>query len=108
MISDELRAALQNIIHGTGNQESGDRISTIRRHLVQGFGPGRTSQEDFEGKSVLKKEQDQFLRDYAQTHGLCVNDIIDENTYLARGGESKVYLGSDGLHVLKLNNARYK
>jgi hypothetical protein len=107
MISDELRAALQNIVHGTGDQEPGDRISTVRRQLLQSFGPSRTSQEDFEDKAVRKKGQDQFLRDYAQRHGLWLTNLPAENSYLTRGGESKVYFSSDGLHVLKLNNARY-
>ena len=66
MISDELRAALQNIVHGTGNSQPGDRIAAIRNELLQSFGPGRTSQENFESKAVLKKEQERFLRDYAR------------------------------------------
>jgi hypothetical protein len=107
MISDGLRAALKNFVHGTGDQKPDDFISTVRRQLLESFGPSRTSQKDFEGKSVLKKGQDQFLRDYAQTHGLWINHIPTENSYLARGGESKVYFGPDGLHVLKLNNAPY-
>jgi hypothetical protein len=62
MISDELRAGLQNIVHGTGDQKPGDLISTVRRQLLQSFGPSRTSQEEFESKSARKKRQNQFLR----------------------------------------------
>lgn len=106
MISDDLRTALQNIVHGIGAQEPGNSISAIRRKLIQSFGSSRTSQKDFQSKSIRKKEQEQFLRQYAKSSGLWLGGLPPSN-YITRGGESKVYLSADGLNVLKLNNGRY-
>jgi hypothetical protein len=107
MISDELRTSIQNIIQGIGDEDPGDSFSEIRRLLIESFGPSRTSKKSFESKELLKKEQDRFLRQYAQQRKIWSDSLPDDSNFLARGGESKVYLSDDGLHVIKFNNARY-
>lgn len=107
MISDELRTGLQNIIQGVGGENPADRCAALRSLLIQSFGAGRTSQKNFESKAVLKEEQDKFLRHYSQENGLWLSDLPNPNNYLTHGGESKVYLESGGLNVIKVNNSRY-
>jgi hypothetical protein len=107
MISDELRTGLQNIIQGIGGENPNDRCASIRSLLIQSFGASRTSQKNFESKAVLKEEQDQFLRTFTRKNGLWLSDLPNAATYLTRGGESKVYLESNGLNVIKVNNGLY-
>ncbi|RYY58517.1 MAG: hypothetical protein EOO05_16185, partial [Chitinophagaceae bacterium] len=72
MITDETRAGLQDLIRGNGTQGSGDRFTAISGLLRESFGPGRTSQKEFESKSVIKENQQGFLKEYAQANNLWI------------------------------------
>lgn len=107
MFTDETRTKLQNFLRGDGPEEPRNHFEKISRYLRASFGASRTSQEDFEGKSIIKKEQAGVLRDYAKANGLWLGKFGDDHDYLARGGESTVYLAKNGQHVIKVNDAVY-
>jgi hypothetical protein len=66
MISDEVQEKLQNIVTGTVVQGQHDRCAAIRNLLLEGFGASPTLKNEFESRAIIKKEQDQFLRSYAE------------------------------------------
>jgi hypothetical protein len=107
MISDEIRQKFQNIVGRTRLQESTDSCSTIRDHLIEGFGADPTVKSEFEGRAVIKKEQAAFLRAYAENAGIWLYSLPASSEYLTRGGESKVYLAPDKMNVIKVNDAIY-
>lgn len=107
MISDEIRSQLQNIVRGACLQGPADRCSTIRDILIKGFGASSTVKREFESRSILKEKQVDFLKNYAKEMGLWLDCLPSGSEYLARGGESKVYLSADRLNVIKVNDAIY-
>src|SRR5260221_2024089 len=104
MISNDIREKLQNIVRGTRLQGAADRCSTVRNLLVESFGTGSTVKSEFESRSIVKKEQADFLRSWAKETGLWLSAVPSGSVYLTRGGESKVYLSTDGLDVIKVND----
>ena len=107
MISDEIREKLQNIVRGTCLEGPTDRCSTVRNHLIEGFGTSPTVKGEFESRSIIKKKQIEFLKSYAKESGLWLESLAPQSEYLTKGGESKVYLAADGLNVIKVNDAVY-
>ena len=107
MFSDEVRRKLQNIIQGTVIPEQTDTCTTIRNQLCTSFSTSTTVKKDFEGKSIIKKEQVRFLEEFASWNGYWVRDLPPDELYLTEGGEAKVYLHPDGRHVVKLNDGVY-
>jgi len=107
MISNEVRKKLQNIIRGARLQGAEDRCSTVRDILVESFGTSSTLKGEFESRSIIKERQVEFLKHYAQKSGLWLESLPPGTEYLTRGGESKVYLASDRLNVIKANDAIY-
>jgi len=66
MISNEIREKLQDIVRGTRLQRSADRCSAVRNLLVESFGTGSTVKSEFESRAIVKKEQADFLRSWAE------------------------------------------
>jgi len=56
LIPNELRTAIQNIIQGTGSENSVDSCSQVWNHLIKSFGSSQTSTKGFEGKKLRKEE----------------------------------------------------
>jgi hypothetical protein len=107
MISDDIRAKLQNIIRGELHQGQSDACTTIRDLLCKSFGASPTVKSEFEGRAVIKEKQVGFLRSHAQKTGLWIESLPQGSQYLAEGGESKVYLSEEGKYVIKINDAGY-
>ena len=107
MISDEIREKLQNIVRGTCLEGPTDRCSTVRNHLIEGFGTSPTVKGEFESRSIIKEKQIEFLKTYAKESGLWLESLAPQSEYLTKGGESKIYLAADGLNVIKVNDAVY-
>ncbi|HXB91479.1 MAG TPA: hypothetical protein VNU72_04285 [Puia sp.] len=107
MISDEIRAKLQNIVRGTRLEGSDDRCSTVRDILIEGFGANTTVKGEFESRSIVKEKQVGFLKTYATSSGLWLQSLPVGTEYLTRGGESRIYLDADMLRVIKINDAVY-
>jgi Serine/Threonine/Tyrosine Kinase found in polyvalent proteins len=107
MISDEIRAKIQNIVRGTCFEGPTDRCSTVRNLLIKSFGASPTAKGEFEGRSIIKERQVEFLKIYARESGFWLASLTPGTEYLTRGGESKVYLSVDGLNVVKINDAIY-
>lgn len=107
MISDEIRAKLQNIVRGTRLERTEDRCSTVRDILIEGFGANSTLKGEFESRSIIKERQVEFLKAYASKSGLSLDSLPAGCEYLTRGGESKIYLAADKLNVIKINDAIY-
>ncbi|ASZ11192.1 hypothetical protein KTO58_19245 [Chitinophaga pendula] len=107
MLNDDTRKKLENIIGGIVLEGQEDYCIATRNFLCQRFGTSTTVKKNFEGLSAIKEEQIILLKEYAtQTSGWAQN-IPDENLFLARGGESQVYLDKDRRHVIKLNDGNY-
>jgi hypothetical protein len=105
MYNDETKRILENIIRGSLIDGSSDHCTAIRNFLCAGFGTSTTVKKDFEGKLIIKKEQESSLRNYADTHQLWINHLSGQ--YLTRGGESQVYLDTETSQVIKINDAVY-
>jgi hypothetical protein len=107
MISDEIREKLQNIIRGELQEGQIDACTTIRNLLCKGFGASPTVKSEFESRTIIKEKQISFLKFHAQKKGLLLESLPSDSQYLTEGGESKVYLSSDGRTVIKVNDAGY-
>ena len=99
MISNEIREKFQDIVRGTRLQGAAGHCSTVRNLLVESFGAGSTVKSEFESRAIIKEEQAHFLRSWAKEAGLWLPTLPPGSEYLTRGGESKVYLASDGLNA---------
>jgi len=107
MISDEIRQKLQNIVRGDVLEGQEDHCTAIRNLLCQSFGSDPTVKKEFESRSIIKEEQARFLKAYAEDKGLWMPSLPAGSQYLTEGGESKIYLAPDQLHVIKNNDAVY-
>lgn len=107
MFSDEIRSKLENIVKGVVIEEHGDTCTPIRNLLCTSFRTSTTVKEDFEGKSIIKEKQVEFLNQLANNHNWWVQNLPAKDKYLAEGGEATVYLHSDNKSVIKLNDGVY-
>ena len=102
MLPDDTRHKIENIVAGVVIEGATDNCTAIRNSLCRCYATSTTVKEDFEGKSIIKKEQEIFIAAYCDEHDLWVADCPKEDRYLTRGGEAKVYLHTDNLHVIQL------
>jgi hypothetical protein len=107
MISDEIRQKLQNIIRGNVLEGQEGHSTTIRNLLRQSFGSNPTVKKEFESRSILKEEQADFLKKHAGALGLWMETMPRNSEYLTRGGESEIYLASNHMSVIKINDGIY-
>jgi len=107
MFTNEVGRKLENIICGTVITEQPDTCTAIRNKLCSSFSTSTTVKQDFEGKSVIKKEQERFVKALATKDDYWVNELPGRESYLARGGEARVYLHHDRKSVIKINDGVY-
>jgi hypothetical protein len=107
MLPHDTRRKIENIVAGGLIEGEADHCTAIRNRLCSRFATSTTVKKDFEGKSIVKKEQALFIENYCTQYSLWIPDIPGENRYLTRGGEAEVYLHIDNRHVLKFNDAIY-
>jgi len=107
MLPNDTRKRIENITAGIIIEGIPDTCTTIRNFLSAGFATSTTVKTDFEGKSIIKKEQAQLIERYSSENNLWVTDLPGEDRFLTRGGEARVYLYKDGKNVIKVNDAVY-
>jgi len=107
MIGDEIRQQLQNIIRGTILQRQNDHCTQIRNLLIESFGASKTTKSEFESKAIIKEKQESFLKSHGKKSKLLLTSLPTGSEYLTRGGEAEVYLDSQKLNVIKINDAIY-
>src|SRR6186713_138727 len=107
MFSNDTRKRLENIIGGIIIEGAEDTCTATRNILCASFRTSTTVKENFEGQSIIKEEQAGFLKQHSTDHNLWLHDLPNDNQFLARGGEAKIYLDSDNRSVIKLNDAIY-
>jgi Serine/Threonine/Tyrosine Kinase found in polyvalent proteins len=107
MISNEIREQLQYIVRGASLQGPTDRCSTIRNLLVGSFGADPTVKGQFESRAIVKERQTEFLKSYALQSGIWLPSLPSDTHYLTRGGESKIFMDTDNLNVIKVNEGIY-
>jgi hypothetical protein len=107
MLPDDTRLKIENIVAGNVVKGETDHCSAIRNFLCGSFATSTTVKEDFDGNAVLKKKQERIIEAYCEENKLWAADLPREERYLTRGGEAKVYIQADNLHVIKLNDAIY-
>jgi Serine/Threonine/Tyrosine Kinase found in polyvalent proteins len=107
MLSDDTRKRLENIVRGVVLEAGEDTCTTARNLLCASFRTSTTVKKDFEGQSIIKKEQAKFLRQQSFEMDWWISKKPDENLFLARGGEAKIYFDEEGRNVIKINDAVY-
>ncbi|MEO6612808.1 MAG: hypothetical protein ABIT05_12035 [Chitinophagaceae bacterium] len=107
MLPNDTRRKIENITKGIVIEGVFDNCTAIRNLLVRSFPTSTTVKENFEGQSIVKKEQASIIENYCNQHNLWVTNLPGDVRYLARGGEATVYLDDDGFNVIKLNDAVY-
>jgi len=93
-----LKHELQNLLSGIGKAKHENLIQTISDYLAAGKAAGKK----FENTKRSKQAEEKLITEYINQHVLS-KIFIDENRFIARGAEQKVYLDKDGVNVLKLN-----
>jgi hypothetical protein len=107
MLPDDTRNKIKDIVRGISIEGSHDTCTAIRNLLCGSFATSTTVKEEFESKSIIKKEQEIFLEKHCNSNNLWVIDFPGESQYLTRGGEARVFLDNDNKSVIKLNDAIY-
>lgn len=107
MFSNDTRKKLENIVRGIILEGEEDNCTVPRNILCASFRTSTTVKKDFEGQSIIKKEQAELLKSHCATKNWWVEDLPDESQFLARGGEAQIYLDADNRNVIKLNDAVY-
>lgn len=107
MLPDDTRGKIKDITSGALIQGQPDNCTTIRNLLCASFPTSTTVKEGFESNAISKEEQAKLIEEYVSENGLWVAGPPSQDRYLTRGGEAKVYLHTDGRHVIKLNDAVY-
>lgn len=95
-----IKYELQNIISGVGKHTEEDLIKAAAHHLRKSEEAGRIAQ-----KSEFTKEQEtKKLINWIDSQHLWFTEH-DENRFIARGAEQRVYLHQDERFVYKLNDS---
>jgi hypothetical protein len=107
MFSDDTRKRLENIVGGIVLEGEEDNCTAARNLLCASFRTSTAVKKDFEGQSLIKKEQAKFLRHHSSLRNWLVPDLPNESSFLTRGGEAQIYLAPDQRNVIKINDAVY-
>lgn len=107
MLPDDTRSKLENIVAGVVIEGSEDNCTAIRNTLCSRFATSNVVKANFESNAIIKKEQACLIEEYCSYHDLWFSRVPDNDRYLTRGGEARVYLANDDRHVIKLNDAIY-
>jgi hypothetical protein len=76
MLPNDTRRKIENIVAGTVIEGETDYCTTIRNSFCRRFATSTTVKEDFEGKSIIKKEQALLIADFCNEHNLWVTDVF--------------------------------
>ncbi len=95
-----LKYELQSIISGTGKNSTRNLIEAAAYHLGKSKETGGNSQTN----KLSKGQETAQLISWIGASGLWFKGI-DESRFIARGAEQRVYLDTDGQHVIKLNDS---
>lgn len=106
-MTDDTRAKLKNIISGARIEGAEDSCTTIRNYLCERFTTSPTVKGQFESKFIIKEEQAKALAQYARENGIWNKKIPGDWQFIAKGGESQVFLSPDSKSVFKANDAIY-
>jgi hypothetical protein len=107
MLNNASKDQLSDIIAGKIFEGSGSTLQTARNYLSGSFETSKTIKRDFARFSVIKEEQTEALKEFALRNKCLLNHKQLQWTFLSEGGESKVFLNSEGTHVIKMNDAVY-
>lgn len=107
MLPDDTRIKIENIVSGNVIAGREDHCTTIRNLLCSRYPTSKVVKSNFECNAVVKKEQARLIEVYCNEHHFWLQDIPQEDHFLTRGGEARVYIDSDSRHVIKLNDAVY-
>ena len=107
MLPNDTRIEIENIVAGIILEGRTDHCATIRNSLCNRYETSSVVKAEFESNAIIKKEQASLIEAYCDEHGFWFENLPDEDRYLTRGGESRVYLANDDKHVIKLNDAVY-
>jgi Serine/Threonine/Tyrosine Kinase found in polyvalent proteins len=106
-IDDDTRKRLEHIVKGTVLEGEKDNCTTVRNLLCGSFRTSTTVKKDFEGQSRAKKEQAEYLKHHSFLRNWWADELPGEDSFLARGGEAKIFLAPDRKSVIKINDAIY-
>jgi hypothetical protein len=95
-----LKYELQSIISGIGRNPEGNLINATAYHLTKGK---RASGDPKEIKFTKEQETAQLIHWIKESNFWF--DDVDDNRFIARGAEQRVYLDKDVRYVLKLNDS---
>lgn len=96
---------IRKIIHGDdASGESRKREGTLIQTITRKLRGEKTTGSATENAEYDKTKENKIIEFLAQEHNLWVDDI-NENTYLSKGAEQKVY--DNGDTVLKVNDGVY-
>jgi Serine/Threonine/Tyrosine Kinase found in polyvalent proteins len=104
MLNDDTGRKIEDIVSGNVVEGQSDHCTAIRNFLCRRFETSRVVKKEFESQSIIKKEQEQLIIGYCDDYDFWVRELPAPDSYLTRGGESKVYVRSDRLTVVKLND----
>ena len=107
MLPDDTRDKIKNITAGIILKRGGDICTTLRNLLCSSFPTSTMVKKNFESNAIIKEEQAVVLENYSTTDDLWVHNLPNQDRYLTRGGEARVYLDPDNKSVIKLNDAIY-
>jgi Serine/Threonine/Tyrosine Kinase found in polyvalent proteins len=107
MLADDTQSKIENITAGIILKGQSDYCTAARNLLCSRYSTSTTVKKDFEGQSIIKKEQAQNLEQFCTESSLWVNPLPTEKSFLIRGGEARVFLHDDNRHVIKLNDGVY-
>lgn len=107
MLPDGTRQKIENIVRGIIIAGAADHCTTTRNFLCGRFDTSKTVKTNFESQRIIKKEQEACLKHFASKNNLWITDLPEEKQFIARGGESQVYLATDQRHVIKINDGAY-
>lgn len=107
MYTNDTRKRLEDIIGGIVIEGQEDNCTAARNLLCASFKTSTTVKKDFDNQSKIKEEQSELLKVFITTNNLWLNQYPEENRYITKGGEAKVFLDQDNRNVIKLNDAVY-
>lgn len=95
-----LKYELQSIISGIGKNAAGNLIEAAANYLRK----SKEASRNAEANEFTKDQEAAQLIEWTSQAGKWFNKI-DENRFIARGAEQRVYLDSDTRYVIKLNDS---
>jgi hypothetical protein len=107
MLPDDTRIKIENIVSGIILEGSTDHCTAIRNSLCRRYATSTVVKANFESNAIIKEKQAQLIEAYCDEHKLWIENVPENDRYLARGGEARIYLDNDNRHVIKLNDAVY-